>query len=141
MDIEERNDEQFCICVWCGNWISRYTYAKRKERNLTDLDVCRDCRDVRKAPLFHKNKSVRTNHPELGVLWCYIWAGDLNDDWLPIDDEGNLFMPGERICGLKDCVAEQHVIKPEPITVSDIDLILGMHEMQQYNKRVRANNG
>ena len=106
-----RNDYQYCSCAWCGQWISKHTYMKRKERKLPDMDVCKDCRDTRKAEPARADKTRRTEHPELGVIYCYLWDGDLNDDWLPIDDKGRLYMPGERVCGFKDCVASQHVIE------------------------------
>lgn len=138
MDKQNTNDAQYCSCVWCGNWISKDTYAKRKERKLGDADVCKDCRDIRKAEAPRKDKTRRTEHPELGVIWCYLWSGELNDDWMPIDDKGKLYMPGIRICGFKDCVASQHVIPPKVPTVSDIELILGMHEMQQHNRRSKT---
>jgi hypothetical protein len=54
------------------------------------------------------------------------------------DDEGKLFMPGHRICDLKDCVNSNHVIAPAVATVSHIDLILGMHELQQHNRRANS---
>ena len=110
MDKPDTNDYEYCACIWCGNWITKHTYAKRKERKLHDLNVCKDCRDIRKAEPPRKDKTRRTQHPELGVLWCYLWDGELNDDWLPIDDKGKLYMPGVRICGFKDCVSSQHVI-------------------------------
>lgn len=138
MDIETKNDAEYCVCVWCGNWISKFAYVKRVERHLPDADVCKDCRDIRKAEKLSSRINKRTVHPELGVLYCVIWKYELNDDWLPIDDEGNLFMPGVRICGFKDCVNSEHVIAPKVPTVSDIDLILGMHEMQQYNRKMRT---
>jgi hypothetical protein len=135
MDKEEINPEEQHVCVWCGNWISKATYAKRKERQLPDLDVCKDCRDVRKAEVLNTRKKKRMDHPDLGIIFCAIWDGDLNEDWLPIDDEGKLFLPGLRICGLKDCVNTTHIIKPKVLQVTDHELILGMHEMQQHNRR------
>ena len=138
MDKEDRNDYEYCACVWCGNWITKDAYYKRKERKLPDLDVCKDCRDVRKAAVINSRKKKRIDHPELGVIFCAIWDGDLNDDWLPIDDEGALFKPGLRICGLKDCVNTAHIISPSVPTVSDIELILGMHEMQQHNRKSKT---
>jgi hypothetical protein len=35
----------------------------------------------------------------------------LNDDWHPIDDNGELYRPGKRLCGLKDCVRQAHIIE------------------------------
>ena len=136
-DKELNLEQEFLPCGWCGQTISRAAYQKRKDRGLTDLDVCKDCRDV--ATYRDTERKIKTwKHPKLGVISCLIYAGELNDDWLPIDDEGELFKPGERICGLKDCVFSKHVIPPKVLTVSDIDLIIGLHEMQQHNKRARA---
>lgn len=138
MDKLDTNDYEYCPCVWCGNWISKNVYYKRKERKLADADVCKDCRDIRKAESIKSRKDKKWEHPTLGVIYCQIWDGDLNEDWLPIDDEGALFKPGLRICGLKDCVNGNHVISPAVPTVSDIELILGMHEMQQHNRRSKT---
>ena len=135
MDKLEINEAQYCSCIWCGQWITKDAFLKRVERKRDDPNVCKDCTDVRRSNGLQKFKSKRTDHPELGVIWCYIWNGELNDDWYPIDDNGKLYMPGLRICGFKDCVSSQHVIAPKVATVSDIDLILGMHELQQHNRR------
>ena len=138
MDKQDTNEHEYCACIWCGQWITKDAYFKRVERKRNDPNVCKDCTDVRKSNGLQKYKSKRTDHPELGVIWCYIWSGELNDEWYPIDDNGRLYMPGLRVCGYKDCVAEQHVIPPKVMEVSDLELILGMHEMQQHNKRARA---
>ena len=110
MDNQEIDEAQYCSCIWCGQWITKDAYLKRVERKRDDPNVCKDCTDVRKSNGLQKYKNKRTDHPELGVLWCYLWDGELNDDWLPIDDKGKLYMPGVRICGFKDCVSSQHVI-------------------------------
>jgi hypothetical protein len=138
MDNEETNDSKYCACVWCGNWISKDAYLKRVERKRDDPNVCKDCTDVRKSNGLQKYKSKRTDHPELGVIWCYIWSGELNDDWLPIDDNGRLYMPGVRICGFKDCVAEQHVISPKVAKVRDIDLILMSMEVRSKHRKTKT---
>jgi hypothetical protein len=138
MDKEDRNDYQYCQCVWCGNWITKHTYAKRLERKL-DPDVCKDCRDVRKSAGLEKYRRVITQHPELGAMRCSIWYGELNDDWLPIDDDGKLFMPGIRICGMKDCINSEHVIPPKKPQVSDVDLILMSMEVRKKHKKVGQN--
>jgi hypothetical protein len=138
MENEDNNDYEYCACVWCGNWITKFAYTKRVGRDLPDANVCKDCRDVRKAASLGSRINKKTVHPELGVLYCAIWRFELNEDWHPIDDEGNLFMPGLRICGLKDCVNSEHVIRPKVLTVSDTELILGMHELQQHNRKAKA---
>jgi hypothetical protein len=42
-----------------------------------------------------------------------LWTGDLDDNWQPIDEDGQLYRPGERLCGLKDCVKQSHVIETD----------------------------
>jgi hypothetical protein len=42
------------------------------------------------------------------------WNGDLDDDWNPIDDDGNLYRAGVRICGAKDCVDLNHIVLDKP---------------------------
>lgn len=110
MENDDNNDYEYCACVWCGNWITKFAYTKRVSRQLPDADVCKDCRDVRKSAILSERINKRTVHPTLGLLWCVIWKAELNEDWHPIDDEGELFMPGQRICGYKDCVAVTHVV-------------------------------
>lgn len=139
-DKEIQFEYEFMPCSQCGQTISKDSVDKRKSRGLDQIDVCRDCRDVKTYLDNEKRKIKRWIHPVLGLIECVIFDGELNDDWLPVDDEGELFRPGERICGFKDCVKKMHIIAPEVKTVSPIDLILGMYEMQQYNKRVRTNN-
>jgi hypothetical protein len=68
-----------------------------------------------------------------------LWTGELNDNWEPITEDGELYRPGERLCGLKDCVKQAHVITPEK-PPTDHKLLIAMIEMQDYNKRVRAKN-
>jgi hypothetical protein len=120
MDNEDKNDLQYCSCVWCGQWITKNSCMKRVERNLPDWNVCKDCRDIRKAASLGSRINKKTIHPELGVLYCAIWKYELNEDWHPIDDEGNLFMPGLRICGLKDCVNSEHVIRAKVLKMSGV---------------------
>jgi hypothetical protein len=42
-----------------------------------------------------------------------LWTGELNDNWEPITEDGELYRPGERLCGLKDCVKQAHVIETD----------------------------
>jgi hypothetical protein len=138
MDNENKNDAQYCACVWCGNWISKDTYLKRVERKRDYLDICKDCLDIRKGDLLANNKKVARNHKTLGRIFCRPYEGELNEDWLPIDDEGKLFMPGHRICGAKDCVNSNHVIPPKKPEVSDIDLILMSMEVRSKHRKTKA---
>jgi NAD-dependent SIR2 family protein deacetylase len=72
MDIEDRSELEYCSCIWCGQWITKDAYLKRIERKRDDPNVCKDCSDVRKSNGLQKYKSKRTDHPELGVIFCYI---------------------------------------------------------------------
>lgn len=140
MDNENKNDAEYCACVWCGNWISKDTYLKRVERKRDYVDVCRDCLDVRKGESSGQSqKRVRREHSTLGTIRCIAYQGELNEDWMPIDDEGNLFMPGFRICGAKDCVNTNHIIPPKKPTVSDIDLILMSMEVRSKHRKIGQN--
>lgn len=140
MNESDKDEVRYIVCVWCGNWISRGSYSKRKERKLEDADSCKDCRDVAKYTDAPKFRKVSRTHATLGKIECLAWNGDLDDDWNPIDENGELFRPGERICGAKDCIDIHHVITPKK-SATDYKLLIAMHEMQEYNKKVRANNG
>jgi hypothetical protein len=141
MDKEDRSNDQYCACVWCGNWISKDTYLKRVERKRDYVDVCRDCLDVRKGDVLVQNRLVKRQHSTLGAIRCKPYKGELNENWQPIDDDGKLFMAGHRICGAKDCVNVNHVIPPKKPVVSDIDLILVSMEVRSKHKTKRTKNG
>jgi hypothetical protein len=47
---------------------------------------------------------------KLKITNCNPWIGEVNDNFNPIDRRGNLYMPGVRICGFKDCVNKNHII-------------------------------
>ena len=47
---------------------------------------------------------------QYGQLRCIPHQGSLNDDLHPVDDDGNLFLEGIRICGHSDCVNDKHII-------------------------------
>jgi len=123
-------------CAQCGQKVPYTIWAKRKERGKLDWDKCRDCTAT-------PSNAVRTIHAVLGVIVCYPYTGELDDLWRPIDGDGELYLPGERLCGLKDCVNRNHVIglkyakKPKQIT--DLELLMSMVEVQDYNKRARTN--
>ena len=133
-------DELYQACTRCGAWIVRDVVHKRRQRNDQYADECKDCRDVRKYSETYFLRTVIRKHPTLGKIECLAWNGEIDVNCNPIDDNGELYRPGERLCGAKDCVSIHHVIEPKPLTVSDTELILGMHEMQQHNRKVRAKN-
>jgi len=47
---------------------------------------------------------------QYGLLRCEPYTGKVNDDLEPIDEQGNLYMPGNRVCGHLDCVNPKHVV-------------------------------
>jgi hypothetical protein len=135
MTVSKDNPEhEFKPCCWCAIPVSVNLITKRKERKAVDPEACRDCRDNR----IDIQRDKKWTHKTLGVIVCNPWPFELDEQWRPITDDGDLYRPGERICGLKDCVRLVHVI-PAPVkTVSDTDMILMMHEMQQHNKRAKV---
>jgi hypothetical protein len=134
----DKDEALYVPCVWCGREINKDIVCKRKQRKDEQPDQCKDCRDVRKPADTSRFRKVVRTHPKLGKIECRAWNGEIDDNWNPIDENGELYRPGERICGAKDCVDIHHIIAAEPLTVSDTELILGMHEMQQHNRKVRT---
>jgi hypothetical protein len=60
--------------------------------------LCSSCR-ARKA------KTVPS-----GIDKCFPWHGMFgNDELTPVDEEGFPVLPGDRICGRKDCVNVEHI--------------------------------
>jgi hypothetical protein len=135
---ETDKNELHQACTRCGAFILKAVVSKRRERKDQYADECKDCRDVRKYTETYFLRKVVRQHPTLGKIECLAWNGDIDENWNPIDENGELYRPGERICGAKDCVDIHHIIAPEVLTVSDTELILGMHEMQQHNRKTRA---
>ena len=108
-------------CSICGQQLSMDAFHKRKSRRLSDADVCKDCRDLKKAP----KRQDYFMHPVLGWIWCIPYSGQLDDNWNPIDLKGKPHMPGMRICGKKDCVRKDHVIPPEVETPASSKVLTG----------------
>jgi hypothetical protein len=70
----------------------------------TKTNLCVSCR----------TRPARTIKTKAGI--CHPWRGEVDDDLNPIDQHGNLVMPGIRTCGYKDCCNPEHVIsEPEVI--------------------------
>jgi hypothetical protein len=103
---------EILYCLRCGIEVSAEQVYKRKIRNAVNAEWCRDCRDDRTDI----RRDYKWVHPVLGKISCWLWIYELNDDWLPIDEQGNLFRPGERLCGKKDCVRKTHIIEPDKET-------------------------
>lgn len=121
----------FIFCKQCGIIITYEVWYKRKVRNRDNWDHCRDCNAT-------PRKVEVSIHPSLGRIACVPYVGEVNENWQPINAVGDLYLPGERICGHKDCVNSNHILPPETKTVSDIDLLLGLVEIQDFNKRALA---
>ena len=116
------------LCIQCGQTIPTTTWEKRKSRKRVDWNQCKDCRAV-------ANPRVSRVHPILGRIECKAYMGEVNDFWQPVDLNGDLFMPGERICGASDCVNRNHVVAPKPKQITDLELLLSLVEVQDYQRR------
>jgi hypothetical protein len=130
-NIESTDETNYIFCDNCGQIIPYSTWAKRKKRAKANWRECLDC----------TSKPVRAiiwNHPVLGKLYCHPYDGELNELWQPINAVGDLYRPGERICGYKDCVNSNHIKPFEKKTISDQDLFWGLVEAQAINKKVDA---
>ena len=80
-------------CRRCGfKW--NVAASKKFDKDL----LCKSCRQG-------KQKVI-----QYGLLRCEPYTGKVNDDLQPIDEQGNLYMPGNRICGHLDCVNPKHVV-------------------------------
>jgi len=135
MTVPKDNPEHiFKPCVWCAIPVSVNLITKRVARNAPNPYACRDCRDDR----IDIQRDKRWRHKTLGIIVCNPWPYELDELWRPITDDGDLYRPGERICGLKDCVRLVHVISPEVPTISDTEMILLMHEMRGHNPKARV---
>ena len=47
---------------------------------------------------------------QYGKLRCSPHQGKLDHDLNPIDDNGDLLLPGERVCQHRDCINPAHVV-------------------------------
>lgn len=121
-------ESNYIFCRQCGIIVSYYVWFKRKTRNRPDWDHCKDC-------IATPKKIESSIHPSLGRIECIPYTGEVNDLWQPINAVGDLYMPGERICGHKDCVNAKHIKETEKRTISNLELLLGLIEIQDFNKR------
>jgi hypothetical protein len=138
MNKSDKDEAIYVPCIWCGREINKDIVCKRRHRKDEQPDQCKDCRDVRKFVEPARFRRVSRKHPTLGKIECLAWNGEIDDNWNPIDENGDLYRPGERICGAKDCVDVNHVIAPEPLTVSNIDLILASIEVRSKHTKART---
>lgn len=87
-------------CERCGIYIEETVIAKRVGRAIYDKR-CRDCR-AKPAREVKYNSQI-----------CRPWWGELDENFNPIDKKLNLYLPGPRSCGHKDCVNKNHIL-PDP---------------------------
>lgn len=80
------------MCYRCG-----FSWDVTKKRS-KDRVLCTDCRTRRSVTV--------TN----GEYKCNPWHGRFSFDMVtPVDENGDPFLPGERICGNFDCVQPTHI--------------------------------
>lgn len=76
------------MCLRCG-WVWEVNVTRNNH------DTCESCRA-------RKSQKVRE---------CIVWQGHYASDMVtPIDNEGNVVMPGKKTCGKADCVNPAHVL-------------------------------
>lgn len=81
------------LCYRCG-----FSWEVTKKRN-KDRVLCQDCRS-RKSITIRNGDSV-----------CMPWHGRFAGDMVtPIDENGEVMLPGTRICGNFDCIQPAHII-------------------------------
>ena len=130
-------DQQQYFCSACLIPIDEDALFKRIARGAVNADQCEDCRDYGK-PI---KAQYTWQHPVLGKICCVPHKGEVDNDFRPLNKAGRLYMPGERICGLKDCVKRAHVIRPEnsrtktKLVADPIETLMALAEAQAYTKR------
>ena len=131
-------EDQLYFCAGCLIALNTSAFLKRVQRGVVNADLCEDCRDFGK-PI----KTVYTwKHPVLGTIICVPHRGEVDDDLNPINKAGKLYMPGERICGLKDCVKRSHIVKhANKKTADPIETILALSEARKNPARHKGESG
>lgn len=115
-------------CQRCGMVVRAETIERRKARGIFD-NLCSDCRN---------GKSYEINY---GELICRPWRGEVDEDLNPIDHTTQPFLPGQRVCGHRDCVNKDHIIPsaPTPLELerNDISYRTGrLSELQDYMREL-----
>ena len=101
-DTLETHENGDILCEQCGKIIRYDAWSRRKGRGSEDWDKCFDCRAT-------QTYKVSYRHKILGLITCQPWQFEVDADLNPIKD-GELFRPGLRICGHKDCVNLVHIV-------------------------------
>jgi hypothetical protein len=82
-------------CQRCG--IQEETKAMQKYATRTGKVWCESCRTPSRRFIKYADGSV-----------CEAWNGDF-DEWDNPMKDGQLYLPGERLCNHRDCVSVDHV--------------------------------
>jgi len=111
------------FCPQCGRDVCNRLIAKRLSRKHEKPTHCVDC--LRKPAL-----TIEYDHPVLGKTRCVPWVGEIDADCYPVDDLGERYRPGIRICGHNDCVSLQHIV----LVKENAPLVMGGLEEQPTEK-------
>lgn len=131
--MKEPVEQPKILCLDCGIELDIENYQRRVLRKSENAQLCEDCRDYGK-PI---SKYYTWKHPVLGRIICRPHKGEVDDDFNPIRD-GKPYMPGERLCGLRDCVKREHILrvrKPVKLVADPVETVLALVEAQSYTKR------
>jgi hypothetical protein len=109
-------------CNRCGIKIDPMILMKRKARG-NNNNLCKDC-GMKPQNEIKQNKTI-----------CRPWRGEVDQELNPIDERGNLFAPGLRTCGYKDCVNRSHII--DPLEAERIDISYRTKESLDIKKVIR----
>lgn len=120
-------------CGKCGQGIPKTTVEKRISRGVVEWDLCEDC-------LREPTRAIIYKHPQLGQITCYPHSGEVDALWRPVDALGELFRPGERLCGHKDCINLNHIVGKQVHRkyANNLESLLALIEVQDYNTRTRT---
>jgi len=102
-------------------------WAKRKQRGRQDWEYCVDC-------TAKPTEKITVHHPALGQIQCYPHKGEVDELWRPLDVLGQLYRPGVRLCGHKDCVNTAHIEKETVTPLTDIEIILMSTEVRAKHR-------
>lgn len=85
-------EETKVVCARCGH---KWT-VNRPKMGRTDL-LCRSCR------------ATKQNVIEANGFKCLPWQGEFAADLVTPMLNGNIYLPGNRICGNRDCTNINHI--------------------------------
>lgn len=79
-------------------------------------------------------EKITVHHPSLGQIQCYPHKGEVNELWQPLNVLGELYRPGVRLCGNKDCINTAHIKKETVTPATEIDIILMSTEVRAKHR-------